>query len=584
MKVALIGCPFWGTIYGPNYTLGILAALTKRAGHDPVIFDLNIDFYNAVSDEDKTAYWDYDNHDHKYNKLDILISKHQDTMDRIAQSILDADVDLLAFSVTMFSSYMSIKINEAIKKRNSDLVTVFGGVDCFEKKMASTYLQNGYIDLVCLGEAETCFHDLLNSIDSGTWQKGIKGFLSKANGDVVDCGEPEVCKDLDLNPYPDYSGFNLAKYTEMNKYTTQFSRGCVNHCVFCYEHKIHKKYRYRSASDVAGEITMIMEKTNQDSIFINFADSMINGSVKELEKFCDLLIESDISVSWWGQAAVRKEMSKALLAKMKMAGCSGVSWGIETGSDTILKLMRKNTNIDLIKRVLRDAHDVGILQNTNFIVGFPGETENEFLETCNFIIDNIRYLNIVGTTLLSIQKNAPLYANFQSYNIQDRDAIIDWETTDGLNNLEQRVQKEKIIKSLIGTKYLGSVKTDFDVIDPFLDSLYNRAYGGVMGLLKEAKIKPHDKLLLYGAGEWGKRFKNIFEANGIPVYAFLDSNSFRWGEEFLGCRVVDPDMILETEPDCKVVIASSANRVISEKLRRIGFKEDFNYFGLTSIS
>ncbi len=585
MKIAIIGCPFWGTIYGPNYTLGILSALTKKAGHEPVIFDLNIELYNQVAEEDKNIYWDYDNHTAKYNKLDILFKKYRAKINNIIDAIIDEDVALLAFSVTMFSSQMSIKINQMIRERSRNLISVFGGVDCFEKQSALSFLNEKNINMVCNGEAETCLHEMLDAVEMRTWERGVKGFLIKTyDNEIIDGGSPEICKDMDSIPFPDYSGFNRSIYTEKNKYTTQFSRGCINRCAFCYEHKIHKKYRFRSSSNVVDELKMILKETRLGSIYINFADSLLNGSIKELEKFCDSVIEEGISVSWWGQAFVRKEMTKEILVKMKNAGCSGLSWGIETGSDHVLKLMNKRTNISLIKKVIRDSYEIGILQNTNFIMGFPGETEEDFLETCNFIIDNRKYFNSIGTTLLSIEKAAPIYVNSENYNIIDRDKRIDWETKDGINTLQNRLNKDKIAKTLIGTKYYGAVKTDFTITDPFLDSLSNRAYNAIMQLLEEDKIKVYDKIVLYGTGEWGKRFKNILDLNGIQVSAFLDSDSAKWDKEYLNIKIVDPNKILSLIPDCKVIIASSANRPISLKLEELSFQEDKNYFGFKSIS
>jgi hypothetical protein len=584
MKIALIGCPFWGTIYGPNYTLGILAALVKEAGHEPIVFDLNIDIYNQVSEKDKKIYWDYDNHHAKYHKFDILCKRYQKELNSICDMIVAHEIKVIAFSVTMFSSDMSVILNRELKHRNPKLITIFGGVNCFNKYMALTYLDDQNIDMVCIGEAELVMQDMLKAIDLGTWKQGIKGFLLKRNGEILDGGVPEIRMNLDLTPLPDYSLFDLSKYTTQNKYTTLFSRGCINRCTFCYEHMIHKKYRYRSAQNVIEEIKAILQNTGLESLYINFADSMINGSIAELIHFCDMIIAEGLSVTWWGQAAARKSMTREVLSKMKLAGCSGVSWGVETGSDFVLRLMNKNTNMDLIKRIIKDAHEIGLIQNTNLIIGFPGERECDFLETCIFVIENLKYLSTVGTTLLSIEENAPIHSGYRKYNIKDPNAKIEWETLDGMNNINQRMKKEKILRKLIGTKYLGELKTDFNIVDPFLDQLHNRVYNSIMPMLKNNTIKAYDKVILYGSGDWARRFTNVFESNGIQIFAYLDSNPDKWGRQLFGKPIINPEELYKLEPECKVIIASSSRRAISKKLQSLGFVENVNFFGFDSIS
>ncbi len=584
MKIALLGCPFWGTIYGPNYTLALLAALVKEAGHEPVVFDLNIELYNRVSEEDKQTYWDYENHDAKYNRLDLLCDKYQSDMIEIFETIADGGFKAVAYSVTAFSSLMSIHMNTRIKARNPNLVSIFGGVNCFSKHSAGRYMEDPNIDLVCLGEAETVMGDLLGAIESGTWQSGLKGFLVRNPREIIDGGAPEARTNLDLNPYPDYSLFDTSKYTTQNKYTTQFSRGCINRCTFCYEHMIHKRFRHRSARSVIGELKEIIQRTGVSNLYINFADSLINGSIQELEAFCDTILAEGLSVTWWGQAAVRRQMTRDLLLKMKRAGCSGVSWGIETGSDAVLGLMNKNTNADLIRQVLRDGHEVGLLQNTNFIVGFPGERDGDFLQTCAFLVENLPYLDTIGTTLLSIEKNAPLYQGHKTYGIKDRDASIDWESTDGLNTLERRKAKNAILKRLIGNKYLGGVKGDTTVTDPYLDPLYNRTYNALMPLLREGRIKPFDKVALYGCGEWGRRFRTTLEANGIRTFAYLDSNPVKWGTEQEGIPIRDPAEMTAAEAGCKILIASSSRRAITDRLISLGLVEGQDFFAFNEVS
>ncbi len=121
--------------------------------------------------------------------------------------------------------------------------------------------------------------------------------------------------------------------------------------------------------------------------YISFNDSLINGSPRQLERFCDMIIEQGPKISMWGgMALLRKEMTKGLLIKMQKAGMHNLAWGLEWGSPEGLTLMHKRFfTMDLAKKIIKDTYRVGIRQSAALIVGFPGETEEMFRETVEFV-------------------------------------------------------------------------------------------------------------------------------------------------------------------------------------------------------
>ena len=148
-------------------------------------------------------------------------------------------------------------------------------------------------------------------------------------------------------------------------------------------------------------------------------DSLINGNIRELEILCDLIIKSkDLEVFWGGKATIRPEMSGALLRKMYDAGNRSIVYGIESGSDKVLKDMRKAFTVELAKRVIRETCEAGIAVGIFWIIGFPTENENDFQESIKFLNDIKDYVDTVTPGYgCGILKGSELFADYKKYGI-----------------------------------------------------------------------------------------------------------------------------------------------------------------------
>ena len=88
-----------------------------------------------------------------------------------------------------------------------------------------------------------------------------------------------------------------------------------------------------------------------------------------------------------------------------------IIWGVESGSDRVLSLMRKGTNKKDISKVLSDSHKAGIRNTVYIMFGFPTETKEEFLETISFLEDNADSIDLVSTSVFGLQKGTPVFDN-----------------------------------------------------------------------------------------------------------------------------------------------------------------------------
>jgi len=216
---------------------------------------------------------------------------------------------------------------------------------------------------------------------------------------------------------------------------------------------------YKSAANIFLEIKQQLQiLDDQEGVFINFNDSLINGNMKEFESLCNKIIDNDIRFSWGGMALFRPEMTREVLDKMHQAGCIEIMWGLEAGNNHVLKLMKKRFDVALAERIIRDCAEAGIKQFTNIIIGFPGESETDFEETAAFVSRNTRFFDAIGLPFMTLHKYSDVYENASSYSICNREKGVDWELSDGTNSFETRKIRRQKLMDIIEKKLFDQGK------------------------------------------------------------------------------------------------------------------------------
>ncbi len=464
MKIALIQCPAW-TTESPPYALTLLTAVLGKNGHEVECFDLNIDTYKFLKEHgspgDSTINyesWAMDfrgNVWYEKNNVSDFINKYNYYIDGFVESVINSSSRIIGFSVQSTSRFFSLNIVRRIKERDKNKIIIFGGPLCFRNCYGIDMLKdNSFLDAVCFGEGEETFLKLIEIVGKKGGVDLCEGFGCRLNnGIIADGGENRLIDDLNGILFADYSRFSLEKYTK-NLLPISTSRGCIKRCIFCNESVHWRKYRARSAKNILNEIEyQLVNFPHIDTFWFN--DSLINGDIKMLNELCDLLISRKIKIKWGGQGVVRKEMTGDLLKKMKLAGCSIISYGVENGSSNVLGLMQKGQmySPQLAESIMRDTYDIGISVIFNIIVGFPGEGEAEFKETKDFVQRCKKYAAHVELNTLLLLKGSYLYDNLEEFNISPIDYNSDWQlkwkTNDNRNTYEIRGRKLNELMNII---------------------------------------------------------------------------------------------------------------------------------------
>jgi len=463
MKMVLIQCPSWMT-ETPPYNIALLAAALKKRRHDPICFAFNIELYQHCRESAEAEKWlgnERGSSWHERGYVLALIDRFRSCIDGFIDSVLDTGSPIIGFSIYAISQIFSDEVVKMIKKKDPKKIVIFGGAECFRSSQGIGMLERKpWLDAICFAEAEESLPNLLEIIEEKGKIEPCEGFAYRdRNGKVIDCGNPPLIDNFDSLPFADFSHFDLEKYTK-KRLPIITSRGCISRCSFCNEGTHWRKYYCRSADAVFSEISYQLKKYPSISEFY-FNDSLINGNMETLEEFCDLMIKNNLNVKWAGQAIIRKEMTREFLDKLKRAGCSILSYGLESGSDKVLKLMRKGYNLEIAERVIQDTYHAGIDLTFNIIVGFPGETEVEFQETLDFIKRNRKYAKSIPLNPLYVQNGSELYKNRKSWEIEFTEGLNNdffWRTSDNASTYEERMRRLNICKKLIGDKVATDVE------------------------------------------------------------------------------------------------------------------------------
>ncbi|TFH40185.1 MAG: radical SAM protein, partial [ANME-2 cluster archaeon] len=161
-------------------------------------------------------------------------------------------------------------------------------------------------------------------------------------------------------------------------------RGCPNQCTFCSwpVTLMGRKYRARSYDNIADEFEYIQEEFPEvKEIFIE--DDTFTINKKLIRTFCDEIKRRQIDITWSCNA--RATLDYTTMKAMKEAGCRLLIVGYESGSDEILKRIKKAVNIEQMKAFTREAKKARLMIHGDFIIGLPGETKETADKTLKFI-------------------------------------------------------------------------------------------------------------------------------------------------------------------------------------------------------
>lgn len=253
------------------------------------------------------------------------------------------------------------------------------------------------IDFVVIGEGEFPFLSLVRCIDREDYEHlgEIRGIGYRDAGRIVRTEDSGLIEDLDTLPNP--AGY----FTYQHLSST---RGCPGRCTFCGSRRFWgRKVRFHSPSYFLEELQLLYRKGVS---FFCFSDDTFSVDKERVIVICKKIVESNLNIAWAAISRVNY-VSEEMLYWMRRAGCIQISYGIESGSERIRRLFRKDIKASQIKKAFALTTKYGILARVYFIYGSPLET----WETIH-LIHEIKPLSVVFY-MLDLFPGTALYEDFK---------------------------------------------------------------------------------------------------------------------------------------------------------------------------
>ncbi len=460
-KVALLTCPPWEP-FAPSPGLGFVAASLTEAGIENSIFDLNRHLFHYAPEEERDL-WLFENayHWNFQERFETIKERYWPETVAYLDWMLEFEPRVAGLSVAYSKELMSIEVIKYLKERDPALKIVLGGPAVTATGSRTVYIQRipELIDAIVVGEGELTFPKVLRAFDGRGDVRDIPGVMVPPYTEGFFPLSP-MHPDLDSLPYPTYG--EVQSERPFDSLILTISRSCIANCSFCNVRSLQGKFRTRTAPHVMSEINH--HARVMDISRYTIYDSAVNGNLEVLDSLCDQMIASDYSLDWGALAIVRKDMPAELFHKMRAAGCRFLEIGVESGSDKVLKAMRKPFLSAHASAFLKHAHEAGIQTVLFLIVGFPGEGEKEFRETIDFVKANEAYIDRISSiNVFMVLDESPIVRDPARFGIVLPEERWDfyWETTDGSNTYEYRKEKTLEMCDELADLDIEVVKTNF---------------------------------------------------------------------------------------------------------------------------
>ncbi|MGD9261384.1 MAG: radical SAM protein [Desulfobacterales bacterium] len=311
--------------------------------------------------------------------LDLVVYPYSRPM---LQNLLNTfDPQIAGITSVTMTFDNAIEVLRDLKHINPEILTVMGGPHV-SFCASNTLADHPELDIIVLGEGERTMVDLMQTAQNGAAWDQIKGIAYRNGSDICQTAKRDLIPNLDTLPHPARQLLPLGRYRALGMpISMTTSRGCPFKCIFCVGRKmVGDKVRYRSAENVFKELKHL---SRLDFHQINIADDLFTANKSHCMAVCDEIIKNDLKITWTSFARV-DTVSYELLVKMKAAGCSAVSFGIESANAEILKTIKKSITREQVVNAVHMCNRAGITPYASFILGLPGETPDTIKETIDF--------------------------------------------------------------------------------------------------------------------------------------------------------------------------------------------------------
>ncbi|MCX7046773.1 MAG: radical SAM protein [Candidatus Sumerlaeota bacterium] len=373
------------------------------------------------------------------NLEDLTMEQTAERIERLAPQVVGLTVISIEYAESAHQAAA------AIKTRCPQVALVFGGV--YPTVLPEIAMRDANVDYVVLSEGDYRFRQLLEAVEKGALDSGssatspssisrkealaaMDGLAWRNDGRLIIQPVRQFIQNLDALPFPAYDLVDFHAYSgshsKFDMYNdprfppmavTVSSRGCPFKCVFCGNKPLQgTKWRMKSAENVLAEMDWLIERYGIKEIA--FLDDNLLLDRERILTIMRGIIERGL---YWRALTIPVfSMDDEIIEMIHASGCDRVILPIESGNQHVLtNIVHKPLKLEQARRVIAKCKEVGLTVFCGFVIGFPGETWDQILDTVRFADEaDVDYVIFSIATPLPA---APLYELAQSLGCLDPD-------------------------------------------------------------------------------------------------------------------------------------------------------------------
>ncbi|MFA6593796.1 MAG: radical SAM protein [Candidatus Buchananbacteria bacterium] len=337
------------------------------------------------------------------------------------------EFDLVGISVMTMQISNALKVSELIRKLNPAATIVWGGSHptFFIEQTA----KNPLIDAVCFGEGE----ETMLRLAQGLPYAEVKGLAYRDSGAVV-INQPQPLHRPQSMPLFNWDLVPPEIRDHLYLIPSLTSRGCPHRCTFCINAILKNQWRARTVEQVLEDLRIIKTKEYFKDKKLRFWDENFFVDIGRAKAIIAGMIRENLVLPW--ETTVRADyirpgkIDDEFLAELKRSGCYLLSFGAESGSSHVLKMIKKDVTADDIVASAAACLKHGIIPQYSFMIGLPGETRSDMQDTLK-LIDRLVALSdevqILGPQAFRPYPGSELYEECVKAGWQEPQSLEDWK-------------------------------------------------------------------------------------------------------------------------------------------------------------
>ena len=372
----------------------------------------------------------------------------------VTEQVKKLNPKMVGVTATTSTIKSALKYLELIKNILPDSLTVIGGPHTTFLPY-ETLKDSENLDVVVMGEGEETMVDLVDHATQNiTDLEDVRGIMYKdiKTKNIKTTQTRPLIKDLDKLPFPARHLVPFSSYgaTQNQNGGIITSRGCVYSCNYCSSSLIMgKKFRSRSPENVVDEIEDLIDNYHINDI--GFMDDTFMLNKKRAGDIANEIKARDLDISFVASSRVDR-VDKNLLENLKSSGLQTIYYGVESGSQRILNLMKKGITLKNVEDAVKIAKDVNLDVLTSFILGYPGETEEDMNKTIDFSTqldsDYCQY------SILTPFPGTPIFNDLNEKNLIDNQEWNQYTVLKPVLKYEEMGLNKKMVERKLATAYL----------------------------------------------------------------------------------------------------------------------------------